>query len=91
MRALAWHWPSAAKGWPKARPDACRARGRADSEPRSIAPPAVGQGEAPILAEGAGPILLFRLQKRQPSLRLKMPAFGLICRNGVAQGLLSGG
>ncbi|TXB62614.1 hypothetical protein FRY97_13425 [Phaeodactylibacter luteus] len=33
-------WPSAAQGWPKARPDACRARGRADSEPRSIAAPA---------------------------------------------------
>ncbi|TXB63133.1 hypothetical protein FRY97_10775 [Phaeodactylibacter luteus] len=45
--ALCWHRPSAAQGWPKARPDACRARGRADSEPRSIAAPAIGQGQAP--------------------------------------------
>ncbi|TXB61516.1 hypothetical protein FRY97_18620, partial [Phaeodactylibacter luteus] len=48
-----WHRPSAAQGWPKARPDACRARGRADSEPRSIAAPAIGQGQA-HLAKQAG-------------------------------------
>ncbi|TXB70236.1 hypothetical protein FRY97_00590 [Phaeodactylibacter luteus] len=55
--ALRWHRASDAQGWLKARPEARRARGRADSEPRSVAAHALRRGSpqkaVPGLTESA--------------------------------------